>query len=85
MHVSRNVQTTECILVSVSLMFLVVYSRAAKPMHGNQYMRSVWLPNAAKTIAFEALCEPVLLKPKFLKLRRLNRLSELTPAVVSYI
>ena len=58
MHVSRNVQTTECILVRVSLMFLVVYSRAAKPMHGNQYMRSVWWQNAAKTIACEALCEP---------------------------
>ena len=65
MHVSRNAQTTECILVSVSLMFLVVYSRAAKPMHGNQYMRSVWWPNAAQTIACEALCEPALLKPLF--------------------
>ena len=85
MHVSRNVQTTECILVSVSLMFLVVYLRAAKPMHGNRYMRSAWWPKADKTIACEALCEPALLKPLFLKLRRLNRLSELTPAVVSYI
>ena len=66
MHVSRNVQTTECILVSVSFMFLVVYSRAAKPMHGNHEMRSFWWPNAAKTIACEAFCEPVLLKPCFL-------------------
>ena len=63
MHVSRNVQTTECILVSFSLMFLVVYSRAAKPMHGNHYMRSVWWPSAVKTIACDALCEPALLKP----------------------
>ena len=51
----------------------------------NNDMGSVWWPNAAKTIACEALCEPALLKPLFLKLRRLNRLSELTPAVVSYI
>ena len=65
MHVPRNVRTTECILVTVSLMFFVVYSRAAKPMHGNHYMRSVWWPSAAKTIACDALCKPALLKPLF--------------------
>ena len=49
------------------------------------YTRSVWWPNAAKTVACEALCEPALLKPLFLKLRRLNRLSEPTLIIVSYI